>query len=88
MMAERGLTMAHTTTMRWPLDREGNTVDYLSEQRDVAAAKGFMRKAMKTQGRAPASVTLDGYAASHRAVREFAAENRRCRRVRLARRST
>ena len=26
---------------------------------------------------------IDGYAASHRAVREFAAGNRRCRRVRL-----
>jgi transposase-like protein len=125
MMAERELSMAHTTILRWvqryapefekrwnrfarqagrswrvdetyvrlrgrwvylyrAVDRDGNTVDfYLSEQRDVAAAKTFLRKAMKTQGRAPGSITLDGYAASHRAVREFVAENQCCRRVRL-----
>jgi transposase-like protein len=92
MMAERELSMAHTTILRWvqryapefekrwnrfarqagrswrvdetyvrlrgrwvylyrAVDRDGNTVDfYLSEQRDVAAAKTFLRKAMKTQG--------------------------------------
>jgi transposase-like protein len=37
----------------------------------VAAAKAFFRKALRTQGRAPVSITLDGYAASHRAVREM-----------------
>ena len=58
------------------VDRDGNTVDFrLSPKRDVAAAKAFLRKAIKTQGRAPVSVTLDGYAASHRAVREMPAEN-------------
>jgi transposase-like protein len=37
----------------------------------VAAAKAFLRKAMKLQGMAPSSITLDGYASSHRAVREL-----------------
>ncbi|RZL91349.1 MAG: DDE domain-containing protein, partial [Variovorax sp.] len=39
--------------------------------RDVKAAKAFFRKALQTQGRPPVSITLDGYAASHRAVREL-----------------
>ncbi len=113
MMAERGLSLAHTTIMRWVLpyaaefdrrwkrfarpvgsswrvdetyvkirrrwvylyravDRDGRTVDFrLSARRDVAAAKAFFHKAMKTQGCAPRTITLDGYAASHRAVREM-----------------
>ena len=51
------------------VDREGQTVDFrLSVNRDVKAAKAFFRKALETQGRAPVSITLDGYAASHRAV--------------------
>jgi transposase-like protein len=41
----------------------------------VTAAKAFLRKALKTQGRAPLSITLDGYAESHRAVREMPAED-------------
>jgi len=54
------------------VDREGNTVDFrLSANRDATAAKAFLRKALKTQGRPPVSITLDGYAASHRAVREL-----------------
>ncbi|MFM0334869.1 MULTISPECIES: IS6 family transposase [Paraburkholderia] len=58
------------------VDRDGNTVDFrLSPKRDVAAAKAFLRKALRTQGRAPTSITLDGYAASHRAVRELPGEN-------------
>ena len=40
----------------------------MSANRTVKAAKAFFRKALETQGRAPVSVTLDGYAASHRAV--------------------
>jgi hypothetical protein len=45
-------------------------VDFrLSGRRDVAAAKAFFRKAMKSPGSSPATITLHGYAASHRAVR-------------------
>lgn len=33
--------------------------------------KPFFAKAIKSQGLAPKTVTLDGYAASHRAVREM-----------------
>ncbi len=42
----------------------------LSRQRDINAAKAFLRKAMKGQ-RIPAKVTLDAYAASHRAVADL-----------------
>lgn len=59
-------------------DRESQTVHFLLRaNRDVKAAKAFFRKATKTQGRAPVSVTLDGYAASRRAVREMPTENDR-----------
>jgi transposase-like protein len=112
MMAERGLSMAHTTIMRWlhhyvpEFERRWNrfvrpvgpswrvdetyvkirgkwvylyravkTVDFrLSSKRDVAAAKAFFRKAIKGQGSTPRTITLDGSAASHRAVRETKAE--------------
>src|ERR1700686_551415 len=57
------------------VDREGNTVDFrLSSRRDVATAKAFFRQVMKSQGSSPATITLDGYAASHRAVREMKAD--------------
>lgn len=46
----------------------------LSPRRDVAAAKAFFRKAIKRQGSTPRTITLDGYAASHRAVREMKAD--------------
>jgi len=66
------------------VDRDGNTVDFrLSPKRDVAAAKAFFRKALRTQGRAPMSITLDGYAASHRAVREMPNYNRLWKHTRL-----
>jgi transposase-like protein len=116
MMSERGLSLAHTTIMRWvqryvpefekrwkrfgsavgpswrvdetyvkirgewcylyrAVDRAGRTVDFrLSTHRDVGAAKAFFRKAIKGQGCAPTAITLDGYAASHRAVRELKAD--------------
>jgi transposase-like protein len=112
LMAERGLTIAHTTIMRWvvrfvpvlaqrwqryalpvgrswrvdetylkvkgrwvylyrAVDKQGRTVDfYLSERRDVAAAKAFLRKAIVHHG-TPDKITLDGYQASHRAVVEL-----------------
>ncbi len=58
------------------VDRAGDTVDFrLSPTRDVAADKAFFRKALRTQRRAPVSITLDGYAASHRAVREMPRED-------------
>ena len=57
------------------VDRAGRTVDFrLSARRNVAAAKAFFRKAIKGQQCAPQTITLDGYAASHRAVRELKAE--------------
>jgi transposase-like protein len=114
MMAERGLSMAHTTIMRWvhhyapeferrwngfarpagsswrvddvkthgewvylyrAVDREGGTVDFRpSARRDATAAKAFFRKAIKGQGSTPRAITLDGYAVSHRAVREMKAD--------------
>ena len=58
------------------VDRKGNTVDFrLSPKRDAAAARAFFRKALRAQGRPPVSITLDGYAASHRAVREMPKED-------------
>jgi putative transposase len=115
MMAERGLSMAHTTIMRWvqrfipefekrwrkyakpvgrswrvdetyikvkgrwvylyrAVDKQGRTVDfYLSEQRDMGAAKHFFRRAVLHNG-PPKKITLDGYSASPRAVKELKAE--------------
>jgi transposase-like protein len=49
------------------VDCEGMTVDFrLSIKRDVAATKAFFRKAMKGQGSAPRTVTLDQTAMRHR----------------------
>jgi transposase-like protein len=53
------------------VDKQGLTVDfYLNRNQDVEAAKQFVRKAMKNQ-RTPTKITLDAYAASHRAVTEL-----------------
>jgi transposase-like protein len=118
MMAERGLSVAHTTILRWvqryapefdkrwsrfavqagtsrrvdetyvrirgqwaylyrAVDASGKTVDFrLSPRRNVASAKAFFRKAIRFQGRPPQTITLDGYAASHRAVRELQQQGR------------
>lgn len=113
MMAERGLSLAHTTILRWvqryasefvkrwkrfgrpcgrswrvdetyikvrgkwvylyrAVDKAGQTINYrLSRTRDVVAAKTFFMKAIRQEGQPPHIITLDGYAASHRAVREM-----------------
>jgi transposase-like protein len=53
------------------VDKAGRTVDFfLSRNRAVTAAKTFLRNAMKNR-RTPTKITLDAYAASHRAVREM-----------------
>jgi transposase-like protein len=116
MMAKRGLSLVHTTTMRrvhdyapeferrwnrfarpagssWRVDETyikisgkwvylyravdsaGRTVEFrLSGKRDVGAAKAFFCKAIKSQTSTPQTITSDGYAASHRAVREMKTE--------------
>ena len=112
MMCERGLSIAHTTILRWvqhyapefvkrwnrfaravggswrmdetyvkvrgewkylyrAVDKVGKTVEFhLSQRRDVNAAKAFLRKAIRNE-RIPAKITLDAYAASHRAVADL-----------------
>jgi transposase-like protein len=65
------------------VDKAGRTVDFfLSRNRDVNAAKSFLRKAMKNT-RTPTKITLDAYAASHRAVREMKDEGELPRRVQV-----
>ena len=65
------------------VDKYGRTVDFLlSERRNVAAAKCFFRKAMRHNG-TPRVITLDAYAASHRAVRELKSAGSMPRRVRI-----
>jgi len=124
MMAERGISLAHTTILRWvqryvpefekrwsryarpvgdswrvdetyikvrgqwvylyrAVDREGRTVDFLlSKRRDVMAAKRFFSQATRQHGM-PRVITLDGYAASHRAVAKLKAAGTLPRRVRV-----
>jgi transposase-like protein len=54
------------------VDKCGQTIDFrLSRTRDVSAAKVFFKKAIRHEGQPPLTITLDGYAASHRAVREM-----------------
>src|SRR3954452_21012896 len=65
------------------VDKHGRTVDFrLSELRVVAAAKAFFLKAMK-HNETPRVITLDAYAASHRAVRELKADGKMSKRVRV-----
>ena len=51
-------------------------------KRDVSAAKAFLRKAMKDE-RIPAKITLDAYAASHRAVADLKENGELPKRVRV-----
>lgn len=56
------------------VDKEGQTIDFfLSERRDMAAAKQFLQQAIEARG-IPQKITLDGYAASHEAVGELQKE--------------
>jgi transposase-like protein len=57
------------------VDKAGQTIDFrLSRIRDLARAKAFFKKAIRHEGRSPHTITLDGYAASDRAVREMRAD--------------
>jgi transposase-like protein len=56
------------------VDKEGQTIDFfLSEHRDIAAAKRFFTRAIAKRG-VPQKITLDGYVASHAAVAELQEE--------------
>ena len=56
------------------VDKAGQTIDFfLSEHRDIAAAKRFLQQAIAKRG-IPQKLTLDGYAASHEAVGELQKE--------------
>jgi transposase-like protein len=58
------------------IDKAGQTVDFfLNQNRDVNAAKSFLRSAIRNI-RVPTKITLDGYAASRRAVREMKGRRR------------
>jgi transposase-like protein len=66
------------------VDRAGKTLNFrLSAKHDVASAKAFFVNAIRIQARAPATVNLDGYAASHLAVRELKSDESLPRRTKL-----
>jgi len=53
------------------VDACGKTVEsHLSRTRDIAAAKAFFRKALKRHGQ-PRTITLDGFEATHSALRRM-----------------
>jgi transposase-like protein len=65
------------------VDKQGRTADFLlSKRRDVAAAKRFF-PGQQGNTEPLGVITLDGYAASHRAVAELKAAGTLPRRVRI-----
>lgn len=59
------------------VDASGKTVDFrLSPRRNVASVKAFFRKALRSKRQSPETITLDGYAASHRDVRVLQRQGR------------
>jgi transposase-like protein len=65
------------------VDKVGRTVDFLlSRRRDITAAKRFFCRATRQHG-VPRVITLDGYAASHRAVAKLKEVGTLPRRVRV-----
>ena len=65
------------------VDKRGRTVDfYLSERRDIGAAMAFFRKALANHpNKPPRKITVDGYKATHRALRLLRRRNPTWRRV-------
>ena len=63
--------------------KRGRTVDfYLSKQRDIGAAMAFFRKALASHpNKPPRKITVDGYKATHRALRLLRRRNATWRRV-------
>src|ERR1700674_5645548 len=58
------------------VDNQGKTIDFRSVPGAMSPQpRRSFRKALKTQGRTPESITLEGYAASHRAIHEMARED-------------
>jgi transposase-like protein len=65
------------------VDKADRAVDFLlSKRRDIAAAKRFFSRAVSNNG-TPRVITLDGYAASHRAVAKLKEAGTLPRRVRV-----
>jgi transposase-like protein len=65
------------------VDKQGRTIDFLlSRRRDMAAAQRFFSRATRQHG-APRVITLDRYAAPHRAVAKLKAAGTLPRRVQV-----
>ena len=57
------------------VDERGRTVEsHPSRTRDIAAAKAFFRKALKRHGQ-PRTITIDGFEATHSALRRMGMRN-------------
>ena len=81
MMAERA--SRPLVSLHRAVDTSGRTVDFLlSRRRDIAAAKRFFSRATGQHG-VPRVITLDGYAASHRAVAKLKELGTLPRRIRV-----